>query len=321
MISRKEVNILKQLPDQVQPTLVSTKSYTFIAELQFNKPISDKGIKLDNSKEFNIPTCFGQWIKRTRTVSPAIIIHPYRQESGGNPITHEDQLPQEDSEAISQYFHNHRVERNGILKGMVRFSISEPWMTLKNQRSPYFKWLNNNRIYLRHTSFDADTVVLLGYFHGPHPDAARLLDMTNELMEQLNLPEGVDFQVVPRYLTVTDTNKTKVEFKAIAVETDSKMAEKLKEALFRLGDPKVEKYKWPVTGKALFIPMYKTTAWTTENIAAMARLHASTISNLEQIFVENVFDIDTDITAGLPKTCFGAGRPKSQQLDLFGNLD
>ena len=296
MLTREEENVLKQLPEKAKPEMVSTKMYTFIAEIQFNTPISEKGLKMDNSKEYSIPTCFGQWIKRTRTVSPSIIIQPYRQESGGNPITHEDQLPQEDIEGISLYFHNHRVERNGILKGMVRFSITEPWVSLKNQRSPYFKWLANNRIYLRHTSFDADTIVLVGFLPGVHPDAARLLDLTNELSERLNLPAGIDFQLVPRYLTVMDSNQTKVEFKAIAIETDGNMAEKLREKLFKLGDPKVEKHKWPVTGKALFTPMYKTAAWTPDTIAAMARLHLSIITKLEQIFVENVFDIDAELT-------------------------
>ena len=153
-------------------------------------------------------------------------------------------------------------------------------MKLKENRSPYFQWLTNNRIYLRHTSFDADTVVLLGFLMGAHPDAARLLDMQNELTERLNLPEKVDFQITPRTLTAVHNSvtKNKFSFKALAVETDGKMAGAVREALFRLGDPMVEKHRWAITGTYLFVPMYKTTSWTTESISAMAKLHVKTIS-------------------------------------------
>jgi len=171
-------------------------------------------------------------------------------------------------------------------------------MKLKEARSPYFQWLTNNRIYLRHISFVADNVALLGFLLGAHPDAARLLDLTNELSERLNLPEAIDFQLSPRNLTAihNTVTKNKFGFKAIAVETDGKMAGAVWEAFFRLGDPKVEKHKWPITGNLLFVPMYKTTSWTSENISTMAKLHVQTISKLEQIFVENIYDIDTPVT-------------------------
>ena len=286
------------LPEQEQPALSTIKSYTYIAELHFNKPLSEKRIKMDTSKEFNIPISLGNWIKKTRESAPDLILHPYRDDTGGNPITHEEQLPKDDSDAISVYFHNHRVENNGILKGMIKFSIPIPWMQLKDQRRPYFKWLSNNRVFLRHTSFDADSLVLLGYLQGMHPDAARLDDLTRELKERMQLPENIDFQATPRNLSALDSQvtKTKFGFKAIAIETDSKMAGALREAFFRLGDPKVAKHQWPVTGNCLFVPMYRTNAWTTETISAMAKIHARSIAQLEQIFVDNVFDIDTKIT-------------------------
>ena len=298
MLRQEEAKILKMLPEQVQPELSSIKTYTFLAELHFNKPISEKGVKMDNSEEFNVITCLGSWIKRTREIAPDLVLHSYRDESGGNPITHEEQLPKDDSDAINLYFHNHRVDNSGILKGMIRFSASVPWMQLKDQRRPYFKWLSNNRIFLRRTGFDADSISLLGYLHGSHPDAARLVDMTNELKIRLQLPDDIDFQLTPRNLFAIDSQatKTKFSFKAIAVETDSKMAGPLREAFFRLGDPKVAKHKWPVTGNCLFVPMFKTASWTTETISAMAKVHSRNMAQLEQIFVENVHDIDTPVT-------------------------
>ena len=147
---------------------------------------------------------------------------PYKIEGGGNPIRNENQLPQDDSETINQYFHNPRVGETGILKGMVRFSVTTPWQSLKDMRSPYFNWLYNNRVYLKHTSFDADSIVLLGYLQGAHPDAVRLADLTKEFKERLNLEEGVDVHFSPRNLTVTDSQvtKTKFGFRALAVDPE-----------------------------------------------------------------------------------------------------
>ena len=294
--------VFKLLPEKEEPELASLKTYTYLAELHFNKPLSDKGQKMENSKEFSVPTCLGQWMKRTREFNSDLIVLPYRDEEGHNPITHEDQIPKGDSEAIDIYYHNHRVENNGILKGMVRFSITEQWVKLKDSRSPYFRWLSNNRVYLRHSSFDADTMVLLGFVLGAHPDAARLLDLTNEYMERLNLPDSINFQLSIRNLTAIHSTVTrnKFGFKAIAVETDAKMASSVREAFFRLGDPKVEKHKWPITGTYLFIPMFKTESWTPESIAAMAKLHVRMVTSLEQIFVLNIFDIDAEITFTSP---------------------
>ena len=298
MIQKEADSVFTLLPSKKQPELATMKTYTYIAEVHFNKPISETGVKLDNSKEYSIPTCLGQWVKRTRELNRDLIVLPYREESGANPITHEDQIPLDDCEAISHYFHNHRIENNGILKGMIKFSISIPWMQLKDPRSSYFKWLSQNRVYLCHTSFDADTVVLLGFLYGIPPDAARLLDVTNELMERLRLRDAIKFQVTPRSLTAVHSPLTgnKFGFKALAIETDAKMAGELREALFGLGDPKVQKHTWPVTGNSLFVPMYKTASWTTESISAMAKLHVKMVSNLEQIFVENVHAIDDTIT-------------------------
>ena len=295
LINSASGSVLKLLPDKIQPELTSLKTYTYIAELHFNKPLSEKGVIATGVKDYSVPICLGQWVKRAREATKeSLILLPYRDETGGNPITNEDQIPKDDEEAIGQYYHNHRVENNGVLKGMIRFTSTVPWMELKNARSKFFKWMFNNKVYMRHTSFDADTIVLLGYLHGVHPDAARLTDLTKELKERMSLPQGTDFQVVPRMLGVLDSQTTQARygFRAIAVETDSKMAVEVKEALFRLGDPKVEKYKWPITGKCLFIPMFRTASWTTEGIAAMAKLHSRTISQLEQIFIENIFDID-----------------------------
>jgi len=154
-MEQESEQVFKLLPGKVNPEIPQLQTFTYMAELQFNKPISTKGIKMEHSKEFNIPICLGQWIKRTRELNPELIVFPYRSEGGGNPITNEEQLPEDDIDAINQYFHNPRVENNGILKGMVRFSVTIPWMKLKEARSPYFQWLTNNRIYLRHTSFVA----------------------------------------------------------------------------------------------------------------------------------------------------------------------
>ena len=75
------------------------------------------------------------------------------------------------------------------------------------------------------------------------------------------------------------------------------MASKVREAFFRLEDPKIiAKHKWPISGKNLFVPMFNSTSWTTETITSMAKLHSRTISQLDQIFIENIFDIDRNVT-------------------------
>jgi hypothetical protein len=38
--------------------------------------------------------------------------------------------------------------------------------------------------------------------------------------------------------------------------------------------------------------MFRTNSWPTEKIAAMAKLHSSTISKLDQIFIDNIYEID-----------------------------
>ena len=73
ILNKGESAVFKLLPEHEQPALASLRTYTFMAELQFNKPISDKGLKQENSKEFSVPTCLGQWVKRTREFNPDLI--------------------------------------------------------------------------------------------------------------------------------------------------------------------------------------------------------------------------------------------------------
>jgi hypothetical protein len=169
------------LPDKEQE-MTRIKMYTFTAELQFAKPLGAEGF-LQPKKEFNIVHCFGQWINRTRMVDASFVLLPYKSGSTSNQIMDENQLPKDDGEAINTYYSNHRIDNNGICKSMVKFQVTAPWFHLKDPKKPYFPWLYANRIYLKHTNLESNTIVLIGFLHGMQPDVTRISELTAEVRE------------------------------------------------------------------------------------------------------------------------------------------
>jgi hypothetical protein len=283
-------------------TAATQKSYTFMAQMDFNKP-SANGFLQPKMSEINVSECFHKWIQRTRAVTPTFILHPYEDKDElpvGHQITHEDQLPKDDVETYMMYYHNHRINARGTLTGMVKFSMNCPWWELKDMKKPYFGWLQANSVFLKQTSFQADTLALAGWIYGAHHDVTRKDDAYKELRNRLDLPMNIHFQLVPRTLNVTESkgSKNRFSFKAVAVEADGKHIARLREAFYKLGDPSNERERWPVTGQFLFVPMLETIAWSHMQILSMAKAHTRVMSQLEQIFIGNVQDIDTLLISG-----------------------
>jgi hypothetical protein len=252
--------IFQVAPEAGLDTAPTQKTSTFQAKLDFTKPFS-KGFLHPAKKEFNVPDCFKKWIQHTRNATGSFVLLLYdnttESSNHGHQITHEDQLPTSVVETISTYLHNHQVTQSGTLTGMVKFSIDCTWIQLKDIKKAYFKWLSANNIYLKQINFQADTVALAGWIYGAHADITRKDDSSNELRKRLELPPGVEFQLVPRFLNVAESkgSKNRFQFKAVAVETDGKNVSDVREAFYKLGNPEVENLRWPIMGKFPFVPM------------------------------------------------------------------
>ena len=74
----------------------------------------------------------------------------------GHPITHEDQLPTNDTQAYTIYYHSHKITPGKQLISMVQFSTSLPCSEIKEQKKSYFNWLQTVGIYLTQTNFQVD---------------------------------------------------------------------------------------------------------------------------------------------------------------------
>ena len=61
-------------------------------------------------------------------------------------------------------------------------------------------------------------------------------------------------------MAVTKGAKIKNQFKALAIECDGKNVGKLKEALYKLGNPDEAQHHWPITSHFVFVPLYESKA-------------------------------------------------------------
>ena len=326
-------NHLQILPDTIANASSAPKTavFVYLVKLDFTK---FTGRTSTGQSVVNVPQCLRQWIQQTRLLSPTFQLLPYDEGPTGNsgqPITHEDQLPQNDASAYMQYYHNHRLIRNNShLTGMIRFSISIPWHVLKDPKKAYYHWLRSEGIFMSKHNFQMDTVFAAGWFFGVHPDITRRDDSHAELLSRTNLPPDVKFQLSSRTINIplTKNGTMKTPIRALVVECDSKHIAKLREAMFRLGDPKRARHSWPITGHFMFVPLFETKAWPHSKIVKVAQLHTRTIDRLTPFYLDNLKDIDTKleddagntltVRAGLNQ--FEATTPDGTSLPLFHSV-
>jgi len=126
----------------------SHDKYTYLAKLDFTK---FPKITTTGSPLVSIPSCILKWIATTCILSSMFELLPYDEDNDstkGHPITHGDQLPTNDTQAYTTYYHNHRITPGKQLTSMVWFSTSLLWGKIKEQNKSYFNWLQTEGIYL-----------------------------------------------------------------------------------------------------------------------------------------------------------------------------
>jgi len=290
--TESNLNILKVAPgDQAEVPRQQFFTYTF--QLTFQQPLTSLN-SATSKKTFNVPLCFRQFFKQLRTAVPDVLLQPYND--SGTPITSEDQLPEEDIEIYNTYYHKHSVTQAGHLTGMCLIMLPHTWAQLKNNRSTFFKWLQDKKVFMKYTSFKADQLSAAGWFFDMNPDVVRKEEVIQELRQRLEgiLPQDIPFQPTPRYLNITEQkgSNQRFNFKAIAIECDRKDVKTVQESFYQLGNPKEAREYWLITGRALFIPFLGTEAFKHHKILGMAKAHEKEMNKLGQIFLSNAQDID-----------------------------
>jgi len=94
--------------------------------------------------------------------------------------------------------------------------------------------------------------------------------------------------------------------------------DKLKEALYKLGDPDKAQHHWPITSHFIIVPLYESKAWPHNKIVTMAKLHMATINKLSPLYIKNLEDINKHLTLsdGLTLTIHqGFNQVKTQQAN------
>ena len=229
-----------------------------------------------------------------RKFSPYITLLPYN--TNGLTITHEDQLPDDSIDAYLTYFHNHRVTQQGQLIGMFCIEAPFAWYEIKNENRALFKWLRDNNVYMKYVSFKADSVSAAGWLWNAHPDMLRKDETVAELKQRLGdkLPGDLNFQISTRPLAVAlqAGGKDKFFYRGIAVECDRSRVQELQEAFYHLENPKIAKEKWSITGAVMFIPFLVNKAFPHSKLLGMAKAHVIEMEKLDQLFIQNVGDID-----------------------------
>ena len=282
---------LKITPGEMPPAAAPLlRTFTYNIQVTYRHPLP----KQSKTKTYNVPENFKQLVAQLRKFSPSIVILPYN--TNGLSITHEDQLPDDSIETYITYFHNHRVTPQGQLIGMICMEAPFAWYEIKNENKPLFKWLRDNEVYMKYVSFKADNVSAAGWLWNAHPDTLRRDEATAELKERLgdNLPKDLNFQLSARPLAVSTQpgGTDKFFYRGIAVECERNRVQELQEAFFKLENPKIARDKWNITGAVMFIPFLVTKAFPHSKLLGMAKAHVLEMGKLEQIFLQNVGDID-----------------------------
>jgi len=64
----------------------------------------------------------------------------------------------------------------------------------------------------------------------------------------------------------------------VAIECDRKHVRSIQEAFYQLGNPKEEKDRWRITGRAMFLPFAETEAFKHQKILGMAKAQEQEIA-------------------------------------------
>lgn len=295
-----KTNTLKIGPDAAETPKLSEapsqKVYTYNVQLSFSRPLAAEG-STPKKGNFNVPFCFKQVIKQLNIFSPAIILYAYN--TSGVPITNADQLPDEEIEDYITYYHNHHVTAGGQLTGMCCIEAPFPWYQIKDEKRALFRWLRDKGVFMKYVSFKADQVAASGWFYGLPSDVLRKDDALLELKSRLGdrLPKDLHIQLVPRPLSITDKiSRNRFSFKGIAVECERKRVRELQEILYGMESPAEAQFKYSLTGRALFVPFIESDVWPNAKILGMAKMHIHEMNKLEQIFLQNVKNIDQPLT-------------------------
>jgi len=107
-----------------------------------------------SKKTFNVPECFRQFFKQLCQVSPDVLLQSYND--SGTPVTPVEQLPEDDIEFYDKYYHQHSVSPTGQLTGMCLITLPHTWLQLKNNKSTFFKWLQDKKVFMKYVSFKVD---------------------------------------------------------------------------------------------------------------------------------------------------------------------
>lgn len=274
---------LPELDRQITPTVTF---YTYRAQLTFGLKTSKDGV--------NVAEHFRSWFKATSAAVPNFSLLPYDEGEKGLQITSLQQIPVDNPSFYTEYYFNHRVLNHGNLTGMVHFQCSVPWAKLKGYNSSYFGWLRTSNVYLNQTKFKTSTLVACGFLVGAHPGYLRRDEAEDELRLSLKLSdEDISFQLSSRTVSVPlqEGKPEKFTFQAIAVETATQFAAKLRERFYSLENPNIAFNHFPYTGMYQFVPFLKTKEWTCLKILQLAKLHVSIIQDLKPIFIANLQNI------------------------------
>jgi hypothetical protein len=275
-----------------EPEAPTQKLYKYNVQLSFRQPLVAGGTNAKKGN-YNVPYCFKQVVKQLNIFSPAITLLPYN--TSGINITNADQLPDDEIEDYITYYHNHMVTANGQLTGMCSIEAPFPWYQIKDEKKTLFKWLRDKGVYMKYVSFKADQVSAAGWFYGLPPDILKRDDAIKELRQHLGekLPADLDMQLSARTMSITEkVSRNRFTFKGVAVECDRSRARELQEVFYSMESPKEAKFKYSITGGALFVPFVEDEVWPNSKILGMAKAHVQEMDKLGQVFLQNVRDID-----------------------------
>jgi hypothetical protein len=295
-VSGNMVNITNKSQSQFLPSTQNDSStnpvtfYTYRAQLTFGLSRTTDGV--------NVAKYFRRWIFSSCESIDHFSLIPYDDEKGQQ-ITSLDQVPEDNADFYSMYYHNHRVLIHGNLTGMVSFQSSLPWAKLKSPNHPFFNWLRLNKVFLNQTKFKASSLVPCGFLLGAHPGHLRRDEAEAELRISLGYSDGdeLPFQLSSRSVSVPiqEGKLDRYVFQAVVIETSTQHAASLREKFFSLGDPKKTVDRFPYTGSYQFVPFLKTKEWTVAKILNLAKLHVKMVQELKPIFIANLRNIHNDI--------------------------
>jgi hypothetical protein len=288
--SRSQVTTPVLPTEQINPEAQSTVFYTYRAQLTFGLPTSQTGV--------NVAKYFQRWIFSSCESIDNFSLIPFEDDKGLQ-ISNLNQVPEENKEFYSSYYHNHRVLNQGNLTGMVAFQCSMPWAQLKSPNHPYFAWLRLNKVFLNQTKFKTSSLVPCGFLLGAHPGHLRRDEAEVELRVSLGFStdEELPFQLSSRSVSVPiqEGKPDRYAFQAVVVETSVPQASVLREKFFSLGIPTKAVENFPYTGKYQFVPFLKTQEWTVAKILGLAKLHVKIVQDLKAIFIKNLNNIHNSI--------------------------